>query len=62
MTGSDPGERVDLWFREPVVGHTLRQSLETKIRRDATLVTPAPKIEPLQWRVGENLRALGYVE
>jgi len=59
---SDPGETVDLWFREPVVGHTLRQSLEKKIRRDATLVTPAPKIEPLKRRVEENLRALGYVE
>jgi hypothetical protein len=59
---SDPGEEVDLWFRQPVVGHTLRQSLETKIRRDSSLVAPAGEAKPLGAEVEENLRALGYVE
>ena len=59
---SDPEEEVDLWFRKPVVGHTLRQSLETKIRRDSTLLAPAPQAKPLDKEVEENLRALGYVE
>lgn len=59
---SDPGEEVDLWFRQPVIGHTLRQSLETKIRRDSSIVAPAPKAKPLGAEVEENLRALGYVE
>jgi arylsulfatase A-like enzyme len=62
---SDPGETVDLWARELVVGHTLRQLLDAKLERDAARREgPTERVErgELDADVLDGLRALGYVE
>jgi hypothetical protein len=58
----DAGEQNDIWFRQTVVGHTLRQLLENKIRQDEGIVDPSPLTEPIDEEVEQNLRALGYIE
>lgn len=58
----DPEEVLDRWGMEPVIGHALRQLLETRIERDAALDLEAGTSEQMDPDVLQNLRELGYVE
>jgi arylsulfatase A-like enzyme len=60
----DPGESLDVWPTQPVVGHTLRQLLETRLRLDGEMSFEAQERPPeeLSEEVLQNLRELGYIE
>jgi arylsulfatase A-like enzyme len=58
--GDDPGERIDRWPTEPVVGHTLRQMLEWHDHEGPRRVVAAPRTAEIDAETEQALRELGY--
>lgn len=71
---ADPGEHLDQWPGQPVVGHALKAMLEWQHRLDDGLASvvrktnqepkrePDESAEPMDSETLDNLRALGYIK
>lgn len=60
---TDPGETLDLWAAEPVVGHALRQMMDRQHRSDARLGSAVEAVEAeVDPGILEQLKVLGYTD